>query len=81
MINEWFQELKKCVTYCISSIFTNLTRHFGSATLSALTTIKYHGLGRERSSAVLCSADIVITTYHTLAAEIEWYRLVLDEGT
>ena len=35
-------------------------------------------------------ADIVITTYHTLASdfarakhelrEIEWYRLVLDEG-
>jgi SWI/SNF-related matrix-associated actin-dependent regulator of chromatin subfamily A3 len=53
--------------------------------------IKYHGLSRERSSAVLCDADIVITTYHTLAAEvansnnlvndIEWYRLVLDEGT
>lgn len=40
--------------------------------------------------AKLCDADLVITTYHTLASDfanrrdplndIEWYRLVLDEG-
>jgi SWI/SNF-related matrix-associated actin-dependent regulator of chromatin subfamily A3 len=70
---------------------TDCTRHFDSSTLSALRTIKYHGLSRERSSTGLCDADIVITTYHTLAAEIansnnlvndiEWHRLVLDEGT
>lgn len=51
---------------------------------------KYHGQNRERSQGALCDADIVITTYHTLASEvansthlindIEWYRLVLDEG-
>lgn len=38
----------------------------------------------------ICNADIIITTYHTLAFEfsnpnplineIEWYRVVLDEG-
>lgn len=65
-------------------------RHFDHATLNALTTIKYHGQNRERSPAMICDADIVITTYHTLASEtsssknlindIEWYRLVLDEG-
>jgi hypothetical protein len=59
-------------------------------TLNALMTIKYHGQNRERSPAMLCDADIVITTYHTLSCElsssnnlindIEWYRLVLDEG-
>lgn len=75
MINEWFQELDK---------------HFDSATLQSLRTIKYHGHKRERIQATLCDADIVITTYHTLAAEcsssmtlisdIEWYRLVLDEA-
>jgi SWI/SNF-related matrix-associated actin-dependent regulator of chromatin subfamily A3 len=74
----------------VSPKLTNRSRHFDSSTLSALRTIKYHGLSRERSSAGLCDADIVITTYHTLAAEIansnnlvndiEWYRLVLDEG-
>jgi SWI/SNF-related matrix-associated actin-dependent regulator of chromatin subfamily A3 len=65
-------------------------RHFDFVTLDALRTIKYHGQNRERTAAVLCDADIVITTYHTLATEnsnsthlindIEWYRLVLDEG-
>ena len=56
-----------------------------------LKCIKYHGLNRERSLDKLCEADIVITTYHTLASDtsstnnplnkLEWYRLVLDEGT
>lgn len=55
-----------------------------------MRTKKYHGQNRERSQSALCNADIVITTYHTLASEvansthlindIEWYRLVLDEG-
>jgi SWI/SNF-related matrix-associated actin-dependent regulator of chromatin subfamily A3 len=75
MINEWFQELDK---------------HFDHATRQSLGTIKYHGINRERLQAKLCEADIVITTYHTLASEfsssrtlisdIEWYRLVLDEA-
>ncbi|KAH7386875.1 SNF2 family N-terminal domain-containing protein [Phaeosphaeria sp. MPI-PUGE-AT-0046c] len=75
MINEWFQELKK---------------HFDVTTLDALRMKKYHGQDRERSQGALCDADIVITTYHTLASEvansthvindIEWYRLVLDEA-
>jgi SWI/SNF-related matrix-associated actin-dependent regulator of chromatin subfamily A3 len=66
-------------------------RHFDATTLNALRMKKYHGQNRERSEAALCDADIVITTYHTLASEvtnsthlindIEWYRLVLDEGS
>ncbi|KAF1915503.1 hypothetical protein BDU57DRAFT_577216 [Ampelomyces quisqualis] len=77
MINEWVQELKKCVF-----------GRFDFVTLSALKTIKYHGQNRERNAAVLGGADIVITTSHTFAAEasnthlineIEWYRLVLKK--
>jgi SWI/SNF-related matrix-associated actin-dependent regulator of chromatin subfamily A3 len=66
-------------------------RHFAHGTRSALRTIKYHGQNRKTSPDKLCEADIIITTYHTLASEhannkdvindIEWYRLVLDEGT
>lgn len=56
-----------------------------------LRTIKYHGQNRRCSVDTLRKADLVITTYHTLASDysnakgllnqVEWYRLVLDEGT
>ncbi|KAF1946973.1 hypothetical protein EJ02DRAFT_334582 [Clathrospora elynae] len=75
MINEWFQELEK---------------HFDLPTRSELKTIKYHGKNRHCALSKLCDADIVITTYHTLASDfsstknalrnIVWYRLVLDEA-
>ena len=55
-----------------------------------LKTVKYHGQKRETQLAVIEDSDIVITTYHTLAAdfaakasrlnEIVWFRVVLDEG-
>ena len=55
-----------------------------------LKTVKYHGQKRETQVAVIEDSDIVITTYHTLAAdfaakasrlnEIAWFRVVLDEG-
>jgi SWI/SNF-related matrix-associated actin-dependent regulator of chromatin subfamily A3 len=55
-----------------------------------LKTIKYHGQYRETDVVKLCDADLVITTYHTLASDfgkkrnplddISWHRLVLDEG-
>ncbi|KAF1361981.1 hypothetical protein EJ07DRAFT_109297 [Lizonia empirigonia] len=76
MINEWFQELAK---------------HFGSIDEHGLKTFKYHGQNRRCSVDKLRDTDIVITTYHTLASDysnakgllnqVEWYRLVLDEGT
>ncbi|KAL1650612.1 hypothetical protein SLS61_005861 [Didymella pomorum] len=74
MINEWFQELGK---------------HFGTASNHMLKTFKYHGQKRRCSVESLRNADLVITTYHTLASDysnakgllnqVEWYRLVLDE--
>jgi len=55
-----------------------------------LVTIKYHGPKRETKVALIKDSDIVLTTYHTLAADfaakkgpihaIAWYRVVLDEG-
>jgi SWI/SNF-related matrix-associated actin-dependent regulator of chromatin subfamily A3 len=63
-------------------------RHTGQA----LQVIKYHGQGREQDIVRLKQADVVLTTYNTLAAEKEpkakksllhkigWYRLILDEG-
>ncbi|OCL04222.1 hypothetical protein AOQ84DRAFT_346502 [Glonium stellatum] len=55
-----------------------------------LKTVKYHGQKRETQIDVIEDSDIVITTYHTLAAdvaaknsplnEIAWFRVVLDEA-
>jgi SWI/SNF-related matrix-associated actin-dependent regulator of chromatin subfamily A3 len=51
---------------------------------------KYHGQRREERLAVLADSDVVLTTYHTLAADfaakkspvhnIAWFRIVLDEA-
>lgn len=64
-------------------------RHLGDAVKVA----KYHGSDRQRNTEVLARADIVLTTYHTLAADytskknsesplhnMGWFRVVLDEG-
>ena len=50
----------------------------------------YHGRGREIDPIGLGNSDIVLSTYHTVAAEvldtqsplkyIVWFRIVLDEG-
>lgn len=52
--------------------------------------VKYHGHRREVRTAKLADSEIILTTYHTLAAgvasnkntlqQIRWYRIVLDEG-
>jgi SWI/SNF-related matrix-associated actin-dependent regulator of chromatin subfamily A3 len=81
MINEWMQEMD---------------RHIDHQPHNRLQTIKFHGQKRETDVKKLREADIVLTTYHTLASgtdthrdprnprnplnQIEWYRLVLDEG-
>lgn len=53
-------------------------------------TVVYHGHGRQGNPEALANSDIVLSTYHTIAAEsldetsplwkINWYRIVLDEG-
>jgi SWI/SNF-related matrix-associated actin-dependent regulator of chromatin subfamily A3 len=53
--------------------------------------VKYHGQGRNTLASAIEEADIVLTTYHTLAAdfrekssplyEVDWFRIVLDEGS
>lgn len=50
----------------------------------------YHGRGREVDPNALADWDLVLSTYHTVAAEalqfqgplnqIVWFRIVLDEG-
>jgi SNF2 family DNA or RNA helicase len=61
----------------------------------SLRVFKYHGKDRKKHLSDIEHCDIVITTYNTLAREhgiknnggsqsplhdIEWYRVVLDEG-
>jgi SWI/SNF-related matrix-associated actin-dependent regulator of chromatin subfamily A3 len=65
---------------------TNETSHLDGS----LKAVKYHGQKRRDQTAKINDSDIVITTYHTLAAdaaskqnplgEISWFRIVLDEG-
>ncbi|KAJ4353073.1 hypothetical protein N0V95_003668 [Ascochyta clinopodiicola] len=67
-----------------------LKKHFGNAEDHMLKVVKYHGQKRTRSLDKLRDADLVITSYHTISKdytnakgllnEVEWYRLVLDEG-
>lgn len=61
-------------------------RHLGDT----LKVTNYHGQRRETQGTALADADIVLTTYRTLAADsaarrspvhaISWFRVVLDEG-
>jgi SWI/SNF-related matrix-associated actin-dependent regulator of chromatin subfamily A3 len=66
---------------------TNNSRHLIPGTLSFY---KFHGKARNIDYPNLCQYDIIFTTYGTVAAdywrkrsllhEIQWYRIVLDEG-
>ncbi|KPM46104.1 hypothetical protein AK830_g425 [Neonectria ditissima] len=72
----------------INSWVSEINIHLGDA----VKVIKYHGEGRERDVKALSRADIVLTTYKTLATDyfskklpstihsMGWFRIVLDEG-
>ncbi|KAH7308041.1 SNF2 family N-terminal domain-containing protein [Stachybotrys elegans] len=65
-----------------------IERHLGGQ--DVIKTIRYHGSKRKGLVKEIPGADIVITTYHTLAVEslpdggplhkFGWYRIVLDEA-
>ncbi|KAH6988464.1 SNF2 family N-terminal domain-containing protein [Ilyonectria destructans] len=73
----------------INSWIAEIKLHLGDA----VKVTKYHGGSRERDTKNLASADIVLTTYKTLATDhsnnnnrqsplhrIGWFRVVLDEA-
>ncbi|KAI1629297.1 SNF2 family N-terminal domain-containing protein [Exophiala viscosa] len=57
---------------------------------TSLNYCRYHGRGRRFHRQSILDTDIILTTYHTLAAErkskkhplrsIKWFRIVLDEA-
>lgn len=65
---------------------TKLSRHCDGS----LNVMRYHGRGRQVDPYALAESDIVLSTYHTIAAEslrpesplygVIWFRVVLDEG-
>ncbi|KAF7554933.1 hypothetical protein G7Z17_g2554 [Cylindrodendrum hubeiense] len=73
----------------INSWIAEIKLHLGDA----VRVTKYHGGGRERDTEAIARADIVLTTYKTLATDhgtkkdrrsplhrIGWFRVVLDEA-
>ncbi|KAI0188849.1 SNF2 family N-terminal domain-containing protein [Astrocystis sublimbata] len=69
----------------LESWISEIQIHF---TPDALRFIRFHGSDRTREMETLKSGDLVLTTYHTSAADaggqrtlngLEWYRVVLDE--
>lgn len=87
VLYEWiknideYEHLESYRTY-----FSDLGRHIPNG----LKFVKYHGSGRAQMNDHLRTANVVLTTYATVAAEldkrsspiyeIKWYRIVLDEG-
>lgn len=82
--------LAKVSKGCNEVTLLTVSRHLHKETLDTLRIIRWHGSSRMAFQESLRNADIVITTYNTLATEyknrpsvlhdISWYRVVLDEG-
>jgi SNF2 family DNA or RNA helicase len=89
LIKSWVEEINKFVSLihghdtCLILI---LNRHV----YGGLRVCEYHGRGRETDVKAIANADVVLSTYHTVAGEsakttsplfkIHWFRIVLDEG-
>ena len=76
--------MKQSFSYFI--MLLNFSSHFAQG---ALSWVLFHGQNRAQELESLGSVDIVLTTYATLSADhtgrgllhqMEWFRVVLDEG-
>ena len=73
---------------CPLSVLSNWEQQIAEHTDGSLTVVRYHGPDRYLLPASFKKADVVITTYGTLASEgtlgpltkLEWLRVVLDEA-
>jgi SNF2 family DNA or RNA helicase len=89
LIKSWTDEIRKfesLVTFRACSLLLIKHRHI----YGGLRVCEYHGRGRETRVDAIANADVVLSTYHTVAGEsskttsplfkIHWFRIVLDEG-
>jgi SNF2 family DNA or RNA helicase len=89
LIKSWNEEINKSVPLIILYhlyFVLILHRHI----YGGLRVCEYHGRGRETKVEAIANADVVLSTYHTVAGEsskttsplfrIHWFRIVLDEG-
>jgi SNF2 family DNA or RNA helicase len=89
LIKSWTEEIHKFKSLPPFTTCNILTRH--RHIYGGLRVCEYHGRGRETNVEAIANADIVLSTYHTVAGEsskttsplfrIYWFRIVLDEGT
>ena len=88
LLEEWLREIGRCVFdhEGLPTKFAKDCRHLRPG----LKIQRYHGRSRENDRLALADADIVLSTYHTVAMEstksdsalfrVKWFRIVLDEG-
>ncbi|KAN0090617.1 SNF2 family N-terminal domain containing protein [Hyaloscypha variabilis] len=89
LIKSWTDEIRKfesLVTFRACSLLLIKHRHI----YGGLRVCEYHGRGRETRVDAIANADVVLSTYHTVAGEsskttsplfkIHWFRIVLDEA-
>lgn len=89
LIKSWVDEIAKFVSLFIDihvSLLLIRSRHI----FGGMRVCEYHGRGRETNVKSIANAEIVLSTYYTVAGEstkatsplfkINWFRIVLDEG-
>ena len=88
IINNWINEINMYVPKTVG-LFASANADFRHLD-GTMKVIRYHGERRKGLLREIETADVVLTTYHTLLWEFEskesplhkltWFRLVLDEG-
>ena len=89
LIKSWVEEINKFVSLSNCHDTCSVLIH-NRHVYGGLRVCEYHGRGRETDVKAIANADVVLSTYHTLAGEsakttsplfkIHWFRIVLDEG-